>query len=141
MWREEGGDDPKGAAERLKQAGAESSVSSRGQLSFSSESSPVIYSPHSGIGSDENTPGSLFFLISFSSLCYIPSYNPASFFESQEDSPNGFTMQSMQRKFGRMTTKRSADDSQVAVLLKDFEDADGLLTKVGSLFWETRVPC
>jgi hypothetical protein len=29
-----------------------------------------------------------------------------------------------------MTTKRSADDSQVAVLLKDFEDADNLLTKV-----------
>lgn len=49
-------------------------------------------------------------------------------------------MQSMQRKFGRMTTKRSADDSQVAVLLKDFEDADSLLTKVDSLLWETRVP-
>lgn len=41
-------------------------------------------------------------------------------------------MLSMQRKFGRMTTKRTADDSQVAVLLKDFEDADTLLTKVGS---------
>lgn len=39
-------------------------------------------------------------------------------------------MQSMQRKFGRMTTKRSADDSQVAVLMKDFEDADNLLTMV-----------
>ncbi|KAJ5134745.1 hypothetical protein N7526_006110 [Penicillium atrosanguineum] len=39
-------------------------------------------------------------------------------------------MQSMQRKFGRMTTKRSADDSQVAVLLKDLEDADNLLTKI-----------
>ncbi|KAJ5573534.1 uncharacterized protein N7459_007961 [Penicillium hispanicum] len=39
-------------------------------------------------------------------------------------------MQSMQRRFGRMTTKRSADDSQVAVLLKDFEDADTLLTKI-----------
>jgi len=43
-------------------------------------------------------------------------------------------MLSMQRKFGRMTTKRTADDSQVAVLLKDFEDADTLLTKVGSHF-------
>lgn len=43
-----------------------------------------------------------------------------------------FNMQSMQRKFGRMTTKRSADDSQVAVLMKDFEDADTLLTKVGT---------
>ena len=41
-------------------------------------------------------------------------------------------MQSMQRRFGRMTTTRSADDSQVAVLLKDFEDADTLLTKVGN---------
>ncbi|KAJ5524252.1 hypothetical protein N7513_009370 [Penicillium frequentans] len=39
-------------------------------------------------------------------------------------------MLSMQRKFGRMTTKRTADDSQVAVLLKDFEDADTLLTKI-----------
>lgn len=32
-----------------------------------------------------------------------------------------------------MTTKRSADDSQVAVLMKDFEDADALLTKVGRI--------
>lgn len=39
-------------------------------------------------------------------------------------------MQSMQRKFGRLTTKQTADDSQVSVLLKDFEDADSLLTKV-----------
>lgn len=39
-------------------------------------------------------------------------------------------MQSMQRQFGRMTTKRSADDSQVAVLLKDIKDADQLLTQV-----------
>lgn len=49
-------------------------------------------------------------------------------------------MQSMQRKFGRMTTKQSADDSQVAVLLKDFEDADMLLAKVGSIILMTRVP-
>ncbi|KAJ5223464.1 hypothetical protein N7468_008006 [Penicillium chermesinum] len=39
-------------------------------------------------------------------------------------------MQSMQRKFGRLTTKRTADDSQVSVLLKDFEDADLLLGKI-----------
>ncbi|KAJ5221979.1 uncharacterized protein N7469_010866 [Penicillium citrinum] len=39
-------------------------------------------------------------------------------------------MQSMQKRFGRMTTKRTADDSQVAVLLKDFEDADVLLSKI-----------
>ncbi|KAJ5619182.1 hypothetical protein N7510_003166 [Penicillium lagena] len=39
-------------------------------------------------------------------------------------------MQSMQRQFGRMTTKRSADDSQVAVLLKDIKDADQLLTQI-----------
>ncbi|KAJ5113862.1 hypothetical protein N7456_002396 [Penicillium angulare] len=39
-------------------------------------------------------------------------------------------MLGMQRKFGRLTTKRTADDSQVAVLLKDFEDADMLLTKI-----------
>lgn len=44
-------------------------------------------------------------------------------------------MQSMQKRFGRMTTKRTADDSQVAVLLKDFEDADVLLSKVGSTFY------
>ncbi|KAJ5637197.1 hypothetical protein N7490_007076 [Penicillium lividum] len=39
-------------------------------------------------------------------------------------------MLTMQRKFGRMTTKRTADDSQVAVLLKDFEDADTLLSTI-----------
>ncbi|KAJ6130720.1 hypothetical protein N7512_003500 [Penicillium capsulatum] len=38
-------------------------------------------------------------------------------------------MQSMQRRFGRTTTKR-ADDSQVAVLLKDFDDADTLLSRI-----------
>jgi hypothetical protein len=43
-------------------------------------------------------------------------------------------MQNMQKRFGRMTSKRTADDSQVAVLLKDFEDADSLLSKVGSTF-------
>lgn len=41
------------------------------------------------------------------------------------------TMQSVQRRFGRTTQKR-ADDSQVAALLKDFEDADMLLSRVGA---------
>jgi hypothetical protein len=40
-------------------------------------------------------------------------------------------MQSVQRQFGKFM-KRSADDSQVSVLLKDFEEADLLLAKVGS---------
>lgn len=43
-------------------------------------------------------------------------------------------MQGMQMRFGRMTTKPTADDSQVAVLLKDFEDAESLLSKVGNIF-------
>lgn len=38
-------------------------------------------------------------------------------------------MQSVQRQFGKFM-KRSADDSQVSVLLKDFEEADMLLAKV-----------
>lgn len=38
-------------------------------------------------------------------------------------------MQSMHRQFGRFM-KRSADDSQVSVLLKDFDNADQLLGKV-----------
>ena len=40
-------------------------------------------------------------------------------------------MQSVQRHFGKYM-KRSADESQVSVLLKDFEDADLLLAKVGT---------
>jgi hypothetical protein len=48
-------------------------------------------------------------------------------------------MQNMSRRFGRMTTKSSADDSQIAVLLKDFDDADMLLGKVGSHVPRTRV--
>ncbi|KAJ5104813.1 hypothetical protein NUU61_002160 [Penicillium alfredii] len=39
-------------------------------------------------------------------------------------------MLSMQRHFARVTSKRSADDSQIAVLLKDFEDGDMLMTKI-----------
>lgn len=51
-------------------------------------------------------------------------------------SPN---MQNMSRRFGRMTTKSSADDSQIAVLLKDFDDADMLLGKVDNVTPMTRV--
>jgi hypothetical protein len=38
-------------------------------------------------------------------------------------------MQSMHRQLGKFM-RRSADDSQVSVLLKDFDEADKLLTKV-----------
>ncbi len=38
-------------------------------------------------------------------------------------------MQSVQRRFGK---QRTADESQVAVLLKDFEDADKMLSRVCS---------
>ena len=38
-------------------------------------------------------------------------------------------MQNMQRRFGKLLP-RTADESQVSVLLKDFEDADRMLTKV-----------
>lgn len=41
-------------------------------------------------------------------------------------------MQSVQRQVGKFLT-RSADASQVSVLLKDFEDADKMLTKVGQV--------
>ena len=38
-------------------------------------------------------------------------------------------MQSVQRRFGKLLP-RTADESQVAVLLKDFDDADIMLGKV-----------
>lgn len=38
-------------------------------------------------------------------------------------------MQNLQRRFGKFR-KRTADESQVSVLLKDFENADQLLAKV-----------
>ena len=38
-------------------------------------------------------------------------------------------MQSVQRHFGKYM-KRTADENQISVLLKDFEDADQLLTRV-----------
>lgn len=41
-------------------------------------------------------------------------------------------MQSMHRHFGKFM-KRTADESQVSVLLKDFDDADQLLAKVRGL--------
>jgi len=41
-------------------------------------------------------------------------------------------MQSVQRHFGKYM-KRSADEHNVSVLLKDFDEADHLLAKVGSL--------
>ena len=40
-------------------------------------------------------------------------------------------MQTVHRRFGKYM-KRSADESQVSVLLKDFEDADVLLTRVSA---------
>jgi hypothetical protein len=56
-------------------------------------------------------------------LCSLP-------FNYLQKLPN---MQNMTRRFGRMTTKSSADDSQIAVLLKDFDDADMLLGKVNNV--------
>lgn len=41
-------------------------------------------------------------------------------------------MQSVQRHFGKYM-RRSADEHNVSVLLKDFDEADHLLAKVGSL--------
>ncbi|RAH63258.1 hypothetical protein BO85DRAFT_444556 [Aspergillus piperis CBS 112811] len=47
----------------------------------------------------------------------------------------------MQRQFGRLM-KRSADDSQVAILLKDFEEADKILGRVSSrLYFLFPAPC
>lgn len=39
-------------------------------------------------------------------------------------------MNSINRKFGRLTTKSPADNSKVSVLLSDYEDADSTLGKV-----------
>jgi hypothetical protein len=41
-------------------------------------------------------------------------------------------MQSVQRHFGKYM-KRTADEGQISVLLKDFDDADQLLTRVSCL--------
>lgn len=40
-------------------------------------------------------------------------------------------MQSMQRRFGKFLP-RSADETQVAVLLNDFDEVDKMLAKAGS---------
>ena len=40
-----------------------------------------------------------------------------------------------------MTTNKSADNSQVAVLLKDFEDADNLFGKVGTIIFAISPTC
>lgn len=45
-------------------------------------------------------------------------------------------MQSVQRHFGKYM-KRTADEKQVSVLLKDFEEADHLLTRVRPLMYES----
>jgi len=39
-------------------------------------------------------------------------------------------MQRMQRQFGKLLT-RSADEAQVGMLIKDFEEADQMLDTVG----------
>ena len=41
-------------------------------------------------------------------------------------------MQSVQRRFGKLLP-RTADEGQVAILLKDFDDADKMLARVGVL--------
>jgi len=43
-------------------------------------------------------------------------------------------MQSVQRHFGKYM-KRTADEGQISVLLKDFDDADQLLTRVSVFVW------
>ena len=63
-----------------------------------------------------------------------------------EDIPNlprvekSSKMQSVHRHFGKYM-KRSADETQVAVLLKDFEEADKLLTRVRFLKLCLRPDC
>lgn len=116
--------------ERLKHIGAKPCVMDAAPSLF-----PVFNSVnlHSGFG---------FWACFVRSLCRIhrvlrlwstitptsPRFQPASPLIGSSPSPR---MQNMQRRFGRMTTKESADDSQIAVLLKDFDDADMLLGKVG----------
>lgn len=40
-------------------------------------------------------------------------------------------MQSVQRQFGKLWNKSPGDNAKVSVLLKDYEDADKALAKVG----------
>lgn len=49
-------------------------------------------------------------------------------------------MLNINRQFGKFM-KRSADESQVSVLLKDFDDADKLLQKVFASLLATYTPC
>lgn len=58
------------------------------------------------------------------------SDNIPSCYQIHAESPAN--MQSMHRQFGKLM-KRSADDSHVSVLLKDFDNADTLLAKVRKL--------
>jgi hypothetical protein len=43
-------------------------------------------------------------------------------------------MNSVQRQFGKLTVKGAGNDAQVALILKDYDDADKMLTKVHSEF-------
>jgi amphiphysin len=43
-------------------------------------------------------------------------------------------MNSINRQFGKLMNKAPGDNSKVSVLLKDYEDADAILTKVHALF-------
>lgn len=75
-------------------------------------------------------------------LCHASIITPLSPFRVPHNllrAPSSPTMQNVSRRFGRMTTKSSADDSQIAVLLKDFDDADMLLGKVDNITPMTRV--
>lgn len=76
-------------------------------------------------------PSRFLFLYLFCATSPSCDCDPSSSYHSPGHPSTRFNMQSLQRKFGQMTTKSSADDSQVAILMKDFEDADTLLTKVG----------
>jgi hypothetical protein len=39
-------------------------------------------------------------------------------------------MQTVQRQFGKLTTRGDGNDAKVSVLLKDYEEADKMLAKV-----------
>ena len=42
-------------------------------------------------------------------------------------------MQSMQRSFGRLINKGPGNNAKVSIILKDYEDADKVLAKVGGM--------
>ena len=67
-----------------------------------------------------------------SRLLFAPPYPPTGTLKTPRARGNGrVSMQSVQRHFGKYM-KRTADEGQVSVLLKDFDDADQLLTRVRS---------